>query len=82
MAKRIQLDLDDDLYREIQGLAHSRRISLAKWIRQALDRAREQESVRDPTKKLEVIRVAAQYKYPVGDIRAMLAEVSKDSSAG
>jgi hypothetical protein len=40
MAKRLQVILQDSEYREIQRAARSRHMSLAEWVRQALQSAR------------------------------------------
>ena len=77
MAKRLQVILLDPDYREIQKLARARRMSLAEWVRQALDSARRREPVGDIGKKLDAIRVAAQYQAPVADIEQMLAEIER-----
>lgn len=77
MAKRLQVILQDPDYREIQLMARSRRMSLAEWVRQALDMARRREPLGGIGKKLDVIRAAARHEYPVGDIRAMLAEIER-----
>lgn len=77
MAKRLQVILQDPEYREIQRMAKSRRMSLAEWVRQALDLARRREPLGDVGKKLEVIRAAARHEYPVNDIDGMLAEIEK-----
>jgi hypothetical protein len=65
MAKRLQLILEDFEYREIQRMAHTRRISISEWVRQALASARRPEPSVDVVRKLEAIRVAAQHCYPV-----------------
>jgi hypothetical protein len=77
MAKRLQVILQDPEYREIQRMARSRRMSLAEWVRQALDLARRREPLGDVGKKLEVIRAGARHDYPVSDIDGMLAEIEK-----
>lgn len=82
MAKRLQVILQDPEYREIQGLARSRRMSLAEWVRQALDLARRREPLGSAGKKLDVIRVAAQHDYPTGGIDSMLAEIEKGYGSG
>jgi len=82
MAKRLQVILQDPEYREIQKMARSRRMSLAEWVRQALDRARRREPLGTTAKKLEVIRAAAQHDYPTGDIDTMLAEIEKGYGTG
>ena len=75
MAKRLQVILKDPEYREIQRVARSRHMSIAEWVRQALDLARRREPVGSVSKKLEVIRAAAQHDYPVSAIDGMLAEI-------
>src|SRR5437773_10227525 len=58
MSKRLQVILKDPEYREIQRVARSRRMSIAEWVRQALDLARRREPGAGVGKKLEVIRAA------------------------
>jgi hypothetical protein len=82
MAKRLQVILQDPEYREIQRMARSRRMSLAEWVRQALDLARRYEPLGGAGKKLDVIRAAAQYDYPTGDVDTMLAEIEKGYGSG
>jgi len=82
MSKRLQVILKDPEYREIQRAARSRRMSIAEWVRQALDLACRREPAGGVSKKLEVIRAAAQYDYPVSDIEVMLAEIEKGYGTG
>jgi hypothetical protein len=82
MAKRLQVILQDPDYREVQRMARSRHMSLAEWVRQALELARRREPLGDTGKKLEVIRAAAQHDYPTGDIDTMLAEIERGYGTG
>ena len=82
MAKRLQVILKDPEYREIQRVARSRHMSIAQWVRQALDLARRREPVGEVGKKLEVIRAAARHDYPSGDIESMLSEIESGYGAG
>ena len=82
MAKRLQVILQDPEYREIQRIARSRHMSIAEWVRQALDLARRREPVGEIGKKLEVIRAATRHEYPVSDIQGMLAEIEKGYGTG
>ena len=82
MPKRLQVILKDPEYREIQRVARSRHMSIAQWVRQALDLARRHEPLSGVGKKLEVIRAAARHDYPSGDIDRMLAEIESGYSAG
>jgi hypothetical protein len=82
MAKRLQVILQDPDYREIQRMARSRQMSIAEWVRQALALARRREPLGSLGKKLEVIRAAARYDYPVSDIDGMLAEIERGYVTG
>jgi hypothetical protein len=82
MAKRLQVILQDREYRQIQRVARSRRMSIAEWVRQALDLARRREPGAGVGKKLEIIRAAARHDYPSADIGRMLAEIESGYGAG
>ncbi len=82
MAKRLQVILQDPEYREIQRAARSRHMSIAEWVRQSLEFARRREPVGDIGMKLEAIRTAAQYNFPVRDIDGMLEEIERGYGAG
>lgn len=77
MAKRLQVILKDPDYREVQRMARARHLSIAEWVRQALELARRREPLGNTGKKLDVIRAAARHDYPVSDIKDMLAEIEK-----
>ena len=82
MSKRLQVILQDPEYREIKRAARSRRMSIAEWVRQALDLARRREPVGPVGKKLEVIRAAARFDYPTADIDRMLAQIEMGYGSG
>jgi hypothetical protein len=82
MAKRLQVILDDPEYRDIQRAAHSRKMSIAGWVREALNQAHRREPVGSAGKKLAAIRAAARLDYPAGDIGQMLAEIEKGYGSG
>ena len=82
MSKRLQVILRDLEYREIQRVARSRHMSMAEWVRQALDLARRGEPTGSMGKKLQAVRRAVQCEYPVGDIDRMLAEIEAGYTAG
>lgn len=75
MAKRLQVILKDPEYRAIQRAARVRHMTIAAWVRQALEAARRQEPARDVEKKLAAIRAAAKFEFPAPDIEQMLAEI-------
>jgi hypothetical protein len=82
MSKRLQVILKDPEYRAIQRVARSRHMSIAEWVRQALESARREEPVGSISQKLDSIRVATQYEYPAGDIHAMLEEIEAGYRSG
>jgi len=82
MAKRLQVILQDSEYREVQRAARARRMSIAEWVRQSLAASRRQEPEGSVTKKLEAVRIASQYQFPVADIDQMLAEIEEGYLGG
>lgn len=82
MSKRLQVILQDPEYREIQRVARSRHMTIAEWVRQALDLARRKEPTGSMAKKLETVRRAAQCQYPASDIDNMLGEIEAGYTAG
>lgn len=82
MTKRLQVLLQEPEYREIRRMARARRMSLAEWVRQALQLARRSEPGRDYRKKLEVVRAAVQHEFPSGDIETMLEEIENGYVGG
>ena len=82
MAKRLQVILQDPEYRKIRRVARSRHMSIAEWVRQALELASRREPLGSAGKKLEIIQRAAQHDYPVGDIDGMLAEIEAGYGTG
>jgi hypothetical protein len=75
MAKRLQVIIQDPDYREIQRIARSRRLTIAEWVRQALDLARRQEPGESIGRKLEAVRAAVKHSFPTADIEQMNAEI-------
>jgi hypothetical protein len=82
MAKRLQVILQDPEYREIQRIARSRRMSIAEWVRQALQAAKREEPLGDVSKKLEALRAAAKLEFPTADIEQMLTEIEQGYQSG
>lgn len=82
MAKRLQVILKDPDYREIQRAARARRMSLAEWVRQALDVAQRREPTGEVAKKIAVIRSAARLDFPTGDIDRILDQIESGYQAG
>lgn len=77
MPKRLQVILQDSVYREIRRVARARHMTMAEWVRQALDLARRREPTTDVEKKLAVVRTAVQNTGPTADIDMMLDEIER-----
>lgn len=67
---------------EIRGLAEREQLTVAAWVRRALDEAKRQRSACDPARKVAAVRAAAGHAFPAGDIDAMLAEIARGVAAG
>ncbi len=77
MTKRLQVLLKDPEYREIRRAARSHRMSIAEWVRQALDAARREQPADELGKKLAAVRAAVSHEFPVSDIGKMLEEIEQ-----
>lgn len=76
MAKRVDVILKDSEYREIQRAARARKMSVAAWVREALEAEVQRERAADVERKLAVIRAAVQHECdPATDIDQMLREI-------
>jgi len=74
MAKRLQVLLDEEEYREIQGVARRQRLTVAEWVRQTLRQARRNDAGTIDA-KLRAIAEASQHSFPTADIEDMLQEI-------
>ena len=75
MAKRLQVIIKDPDYREIQRMARSRHLTIAEWVRQALEAARRREPTGSVAKMLQAVRAAVKHSHPTAEIDQMLAEI-------
>ena len=74
MRKRLQVLLDEEEYRAIQGIARRQRVTLADWVRQALRQARSDSSGAVAV-KLRILSDAYRHEFPTADIGVMLQEI-------
>jgi hypothetical protein len=82
MSKRLQVLVDEEELEQIRQIARSQKMTVAEWVRQALRTMRRAEPSGDVKKKLEVVRAAARYDYPTGDIDQMLADIERGYGSG
>ena len=76
MSKRLQVLLDEEEYKEIQGVARRQRVTLAEWVRQALRQARSDHPGAAEA-KLRAIADASCHEFPTADIEVMLREIEE-----
>ncbi|HVK87864.1 MAG TPA: hypothetical protein VM513_27280 [Kofleriaceae bacterium] len=76
MSHRLQVLVDEREFREIRKLAKEQGLSVAEWVRRALDAAKRQRAAGDPAKKLAAVRLAAKHSFPTADIDQMLNEIA------
>jgi len=77
MAKRLQVILQDGEYRDVQRAARARNVTVAAWVREALDAARRREPLGDSARKFEVVRDAARHAFPTADVEEMNTEIDR-----
>jgi hypothetical protein len=82
MSKRLQVLIDEPDLDEIRGLAKRERLTVADWVRRALDEAKRRRSSGDAAKKVASIRAAVRHEFPAGDIDSMLEEINRGVVAG
>jgi len=82
MSKRLQVLIPDQELVEIRELADRERLTVAAWVRRALDEAKRRHSSGDPDRKVAAIRAAVGHSFPAGDISSMLAEIDRGIAAG
>ena len=76
MPKRLQVLLDEEEYKEIQGVARRQRVTLGEWVRQALRQAKNNHPGTVEA-KLRVIADASRHDFPTADIEVMLQEIEE-----
>lgn len=81
MSKRLQVMIPDEELREIQALARREKVSVAEWVRRALRGARQSQPRIDIQRKLEAVRSAIGFDFPIADIDRMLEEIESGYGA-
>lgn len=82
MSKRLQVLLAEQELAEIQGLARRERVTVAAWVRRALEEAKQRRPAGDPAHKIASIRAAAAHDFPSSDIESMLADIARGAASG
>ena len=74
MTKRLHVLLDEEGYLEIKRLARKQRMTVAKWVRQTLRKAIDDQPA-SVDAKLRAIADASQHQFPTAVIETMLQEI-------
>ena len=77
MSKRLQVLLPDAEMEGIRRAARGRRVSVGRWVREALREALARTPGKSPEEKIRAIRAASGYSFPTGDIQQVLAEIER-----
>ena len=77
MAKRLQVILQDGEYHDVQRAARARNVTVAAWVREALDAARRREPLGESARKFEVVRDATRHAFPNGDVDELNADIAR-----
>ena len=75
MSKRLQVMIGDEEFNMIRALAEQQRISIAEWVRRALQKAGQSQPRMDSKRKHGAVRSAIGYDFPTADINQMLGEI-------
>jgi hypothetical protein len=81
MSKRLQVVVGDEELERYVRTADASGMTVSEWVRQSLRAAERDVSSADVEAKLEAIRRAASYSFPVPDIDALLAEMETERTA-
>lgn len=81
MSHRLQILVEEDEFAAIRAAAKRRHLTVSEYVRQTLREARDEEPTRPVSKKLLVVREAAQHAYPTGSPEQIEAEITRGYSA-
>ena len=73
--------LDDHELKEIRSLARAEQMSVSEWVRQTRRAARKQKPTGRSSRKIRVIRTAAEHTFPTADIAQMIAQIESGYGA-
>jgi hypothetical protein len=77
MSKRLQVFVEDDMYRELQRSARRSGSTVSQYVRSAIAAILQQEPRYNTRTKLSVVREGAKHTSPAGDVDEMIAEIER-----
>jgi hypothetical protein len=75
MTHRLQVLLEEDEIAAIRAAARRRRLTVSEYVRQTLREARGGEPDTDASRKLAIVREAAEHTYPTADPEVMEEQI-------
>jgi hypothetical protein len=75
MSKRLQVIIDEKEYSLLKRHAQAASLSLGAWVRMALRRVIDTESVKSKDEKLKALKTASTINAPVDDLETMNQEI-------
>lgn len=77
MSKRLQVLIPDDEYIILKKQAKNARTSLGEWVRSALRRISDSESLKSESDKIRALKIASKYCSPVDDVETMKRQITE-----
>lgn len=81
MSRRLQVEVDNREFEQIEKLARRQRMSVDDWVLKVLREAHRNQPQRstgeETESKLALLDRAMEYEFPTADIDQMLAEVQR-----
>ena len=71
--------MDAREFQALHKMARRRKVKVSEWVRQAIRKAQAEEptDLQRRHAKLDAVKQAARYAFPVGDIEQILAEIEQ-----
>jgi len=81
MSKRLEVVFPDDEMQAIQAIASSERMTIKEWVRMTLRTACHSATTASATNKINSIRAAVRYEFPIANMSQTLAEIDQGYTA-
>jgi predicted metal-dependent HD superfamily phosphohydrolase len=82
MSKRLQVLLSSTEFQRLRRMAQRKGVTVAAWVRDAIQRALRDRPEKSPARKLAALRSAVRHSFPTADIGAMLADIERGRARG
>jgi len=82
MSKRLQVLLPSTELQRLRRMAQRKGVTVAAWVRDAIQRASQDQPESGPARKLAALHAAVRHSFPTADIGAMLADIERGRARG